>query len=107
MKKHKRFTVAVRRKRKGKTNYKKRLRLLLSSKPRLVVRTSSRNVLGQIIVYNGVTCDGFVDTNRALAIGLDLEGAHRVIISASHFQLICDPLTKKSYTLIEDWLFNH
>lgn len=51
MKRHKRFTVAVRRKREGKTNYHKRLRLLLSSKPRLVVRTSSKNVIGQVIDY--------------------------------------------------------
>lgn len=51
MKRHKRFTVAVRRKREGKTNYKKRLRVLLSEKPRLLVRTSSKNVLGQVVDY--------------------------------------------------------
>lgn len=51
MKKHKRFTVAQRRKREGKTNYRKRLKTLLAGKPRLVVRGSSKNLLGQIIEY--------------------------------------------------------
>ena len=52
MKKHKRYTVAKRRKREGKTNYKKRLRMLMSGKPRLVVRISLKNVIGQIIDYH-------------------------------------------------------
>lgn len=51
MKRHKRFTVAVRRKREGKTNYRKRLKTLIGGKPRLVVRRSSKNIFGQIIEY--------------------------------------------------------
>lgn len=46
-----RRVVGFRRKRKGLTNYKKRLKLLLSHKPRLVVRKSSRNICAQIIEY--------------------------------------------------------
>ena len=45
-------TVPYRRKRKGLTNYKKRLKLLLSNRPRLVVRRSLKNIGAQIIEYN-------------------------------------------------------
>ena len=50
--KSKRFNVPFRRKREGKTNYKKRLKLLLSGKPRLVVRTFLKNISAQIIEYS-------------------------------------------------------
>lgn len=45
-------TVGYRRKREGKTDYKKRLKMLLSSKPRLVVRKSVSSISAQIIEYN-------------------------------------------------------
>ena len=44
--------VQYRRKREGKTNYKKRLELLKSGKLRLVVRKSLRNVIVQIVEYH-------------------------------------------------------
>jgi large subunit ribosomal protein L18 len=43
--------VNYRRKREGKTNYRKRLKLLLSKKPRLVIRRSLNNITLQIIEY--------------------------------------------------------
>ena len=46
------YTVAYRRKRERKTNYRKRVRLLLSRKPRLVVRLSNQRVLGQVIEFH-------------------------------------------------------
>lgn len=49
-----RFHVGYRRKREGKTDYRKRVRLLISEKPRLVVRRSSRHILLQIIEYSQV-----------------------------------------------------
>ncbi|MBL7051634.1 MAG: 50S ribosomal protein L18 [Nanoarchaeota archaeon] len=49
--KRKKF-VQYRRKREGKTNYRKRLELLKSMKLRLVVRKSLRNVIVQIVEYN-------------------------------------------------------
>ncbi len=52
MKSHKTYTVAYKRKREKKTNYKKRLKLLLSNKPRLVIRKSNRFIIAQIIDYN-------------------------------------------------------
>lgn len=39
------------RKRERKTNYKKRLKLLFSGKPRLVVRKSLKNIIAQIVEY--------------------------------------------------------
>ena len=45
-------TVPYRRVREQKTNYKKRLALLLSGKPRLVVRTTNSRVIGQLISFH-------------------------------------------------------
>ncbi|MBW3003298.1 50S ribosomal protein L18 [Candidatus Woesearchaeota archaeon] len=44
--------IAFRRKREGKTNYKKRLKLLLSKKPRLVIRRSLKNIVAQIVEFD-------------------------------------------------------
>lgn len=44
--------VNYRRKREGKTNYKKRLRLLLSEKPRLVLRLSNTKIVAQIVEFD-------------------------------------------------------
>jgi len=40
------------RKRQGKTDYRKRLKLLLANKPRLVVRKSLKNISAQIVEYD-------------------------------------------------------
>jgi large subunit ribosomal protein L18 len=45
------FDVGFRRRREGKTNYKKRLELVKSGQHRLVVRLSSRHVLVQVICF--------------------------------------------------------
>ncbi len=47
----KRYNVPLRRKREGKTNYKKRLKILKSGKPRLVIRIFLNSVTAQIIKY--------------------------------------------------------
>ncbi len=46
------FTLGYRRKREGKTDYRKRLKLLLSKKPRLVVRRSLKHIWAQVIEYS-------------------------------------------------------
>ena len=43
--------IKFRRRREGKTDYRKRLRLLLVSKPRLIVRKTSKNIILQIAEY--------------------------------------------------------
>ncbi|MDO8740371.1 MAG: 50S ribosomal protein L18 [Candidatus Woesearchaeota archaeon] len=45
-------TVRYRRRRTGKTDYKKRLALLLSNKSRLVIRTSLKNISLQVAEYH-------------------------------------------------------
>ena len=47
-----RYRVKFRRRREGKTNYRKRLKLLLSRKPRLVVRITNSKVIAQLVEYN-------------------------------------------------------
>ncbi len=46
------FKMPFRRRREGKTNYKRRLKLLLSKKPRLVVRKSLKYIRAQIIEFD-------------------------------------------------------
>jgi large subunit ribosomal protein L18 len=47
-----RYRVAPRRRREQKTDYKKRLKLLLSRKPRLVIRSTSRHVIVQLVEHD-------------------------------------------------------
>ena len=49
--KNKRKVISYRRKREGKTNYKKRMNILSSGIPRLVIRKSLKNITAQIIGY--------------------------------------------------------
>ncbi|MEM2994719.1 MAG: 50S ribosomal protein L18 [Candidatus Bathyarchaeia archaeon] len=50
MAKNSRYCVPFRRRRKGKTDYRRRKALVLSGKPRLVARSTLKNVIAQIIV---------------------------------------------------------
>lgn len=52
MKKGNIFTAPFRRKRQGRTHYKKRLKILLSNKFRFVVRKSLKNLQASIVEYN-------------------------------------------------------
>ena len=52
MKKSNIYTVQFRRKREGATNYRKRLKILTSNKPRLVVRRSLKNIQAAIVEYD-------------------------------------------------------
>jgi len=52
MAKSARYKVPYRRRREGRTNYRKRLKLLLSRKPRLVVRLTNKRVIAQIVEYS-------------------------------------------------------
>ncbi len=46
------YRVRFRRRREGKTNYKKRLALLKSGKPRLVIRVLNRQVIAQLVEFD-------------------------------------------------------
>lgn len=56
-------TVLYRRKRQGKTDFKKRLNLLLSRKPRLVVRFTNKKIIAQLI--------NFLEKGDKVQIGVD------------------------------------
>ena len=45
-------TVLYRRRREGKTDYSKRLKLLIARKPRLTVRLTNRKIIAQLIEFN-------------------------------------------------------
>jgi large subunit ribosomal protein L18 len=49
-----RYRVPYRRRREGKTNYRKRLKLLVSRKPRLIVRITNKRVIAQVAEYTPV-----------------------------------------------------
>lgn len=49
-----RYKVPFRRRREGKTNYHGRLRLLVSKKPRMVVRRSNNGITIQLVVFDSV-----------------------------------------------------
>ena len=46
------YTVQFRRKREGTTNYRKRLKILASNRPRLVIRKSLKNTQAAIVEYD-------------------------------------------------------
>ncbi|MCK4555844.1 MAG: 50S ribosomal protein L18, partial [Candidatus Aenigmarchaeota archaeon] len=64
-----RHVATFRRRKEGKTDYKKRLKLLSSGKPRLVVRVTGRNVIVQIIEY---VLEG--DKTQVSAVSSELKG---------------------------------
>lgn len=63
------YKIQFRRRRKGQTNYKSRLKLLKSDKPRLVVRRSLKYIRAQIVEY-----DAEGDKTIVSAISSELRG---------------------------------
>jgi large subunit ribosomal protein L18 len=51
MKNRKKITIAYRRKREGRTNYKKRLALLSGHLPRIIVRITNKRIIAQVAEY--------------------------------------------------------
>ncbi len=64
-------TVAYRRKREQKTDYKKRLKTLLGKKPRLVVRFTNQKIIAQVIEFTtaGDKVVAAVDSSRLKKVG--------------------------------------
>jgi large subunit ribosomal protein L18 len=65
MSKSKTYTVGFKRKRKGKTNYKKRLNYLKSEKTRITIRTTKNDIIIQAIDFNE-SGDRTISTLKAL-----------------------------------------
>lgn len=85
--------VDYRRKREGKTNYRKRIKLLSSGKLRLTVRKSLKNVLAQIIEYRKAGDKTLVSANTRELIKLGWKSARR---NASAAYLIGLIIAKKA-----------
>ncbi len=64
---NKRHTVLYRRKREKRTNYKKRLRLLLSQAPRLVVRFTNQRIIAQVVEFTA-TGDQVITATDSFAL---------------------------------------
>lgn len=60
-------------------------------------------VIVQETIFNGIPCDGLVDCESALGIGLGHK-ANRIILQKDHEQLICDPQNQESYKYINKCL---
>ncbi len=71
------YRMPFRRRREGKTNYAKRLRLLRSGKPRLVVRKSLKYITAQLVEYDEAG-------DRTLAVASSKE------LRAMGWQFACD-----------------
>jgi large subunit ribosomal protein L18 len=73
MKNNKTRTIPFRRKREGKTDYKKRLGLLKSKSLRLVIRKSNKHIIAQLVSYsdNGDKVEESVSSNNLKEQGWD------------------------------------
>jgi large subunit ribosomal protein L18 len=87
--------VPHRRRREGKTDYRMRLKLLKSRKPRFVVRKSANNIICQIIQYNpkGDVTIASADSRELVKLGWKL---HRGNIPAAYLTgLLCGMKAKE------------
>lgn len=83
MKRGKNFTVKLKRKLRQKTDYPKRLSLIASNKPRLVVRRMLNNILVQIVEYNPNGDKVIVSANSRELVKLGWKG-HRGNLPAAY-----------------------
>lgn len=95
MKRSKNLSLPHRRKREGKTDFKLRLRLLKSRKPRLVVRKSLRNIICQIVKFDmkGDHTIVSADSKELKKFGWNLHGGN--VSSAYLTGLLCAEKAKK------------
>lgn len=77
-KKSNRYTVAFRRKREGRTDYRRRMSLLKSGKDRLVIRKSLKGMIAQIVRYDqkGDIVMASASSNDLRKLGLKTSGSN-------------------------------
>ncbi len=78
------YVVKYRRRREQKTNYKKRLALLKSRKPRLIIRKTNKRVIGQIAEYNEKGDKILITVNSKELLNLGWKGENTKNITASY-----------------------
>ncbi|NIP40903.1 MAG: 50S ribosomal protein L18 [Candidatus Aenigmarchaeota archaeon] len=95
MRRRKRYVSPHRRKGEGKTDYRLRLRLLKSGKPRLVVRKSLKNIICQIVKYESEGDKTIVtgDSKELKKFGWKFHGGN--VPSAYLTGLLCAEKAKK------------
>lgn len=79
-----RYRVAFRRRREGTTDYRQRLRLLKSGRPRAVVRFSNRRVLVSLTSFDPTGDRVLAAADSAELVGLGLEAVHLASTPASY-----------------------
>lgn len=95
MRKCKRF-VPFKRKLEGKTDYRKRLALLKSGKPRLVVRKSLNNISAQIIAYETEGDKVLASAHSRELLKLGWKGRRRNLPAAYLTGYLCGQQAKKA-----------
>lgn len=96
MKRGKKYVVPHRRKREGRTDYRKRLKFLKSGKPRFVVRKSKNNITCQIVEYNPTSDRVLVSVNTKNIQKLGWKGHCGNIPSSYLTGLLCGTLAKNN-----------
>ena len=76
------YRVPFRRRKEGKTDYRKRLKLLMSHKPRVVVRRSNKYIRIQLIVADRQGDRTFVDMTSKELSGYGYEGGGKNLTAA-------------------------
>lgn len=94
--KHRRRFIPFKRKLEGKTDYRKRLALLKSGKPRLVVRRSLNNISAQIIMYETAGDKVLVSAHSKELSKLGWKGRRRNIPAAYLVGYLCGMKSKKA-----------
>jgi len=94
MSKDKTKVVPFKRKREGKTDYKKRMKLLAYNKPRLVVRKSLKNLSAQIIEYHPNGDRVVVSAHSRELIKMGWKGYRRNVPAAYLVGLLCGAKAK-------------
>lgn len=84
------------RKREGKTDYKKRLKLVASKKPRLVIRKSLKNIVAQITEYDKKGDRIVIAGHSRQLIRLGWKGYRRNLPAAYLVGLLCGIKAKKA-----------
>lgn len=90
------MNIPFRRKREGKTNYKKRLNMLTSGKIRLVVRKTNKNIIAQLTQYSNKGDKVLVSAHTNELKKYGWKGAKRNIPAAYLAGLLCGLKSKKA-----------
>lgn len=96
MKRHKRF-VPYKRKLQGRTDYKKRLALVKSGMPRLVVRKSLNNISVQVVDYETKGDKAVVSAHSNELVKLGWKGRKRNLPAAYLVGLLCGKKAKEKH----------